>query len=59
VVRELVGPGTVAIEDYLQLEHAFPFPLAKAKLKSDAFVNRQSGDKIFLLAITPPIYWRI
>jgi hypothetical protein len=38
----------------------FPFPLATAHLRGDVLMNRQSGDKkMFLFAITAPIYWRI
>jgi hypothetical protein len=31
-------------------------PLVTAKLKGDILANRQSKDKMFLSAITPPIY---
>ncbi len=33
----------------------FPFPLAIAKLLGDVWMNRQSGVKMFLTAITAPI----
>jgi hypothetical protein len=37
-------------------KNLFPFPLATAKLKGNVLTNRESGDKMFLSAITPPIY---
>jgi hypothetical protein len=54
--------GTVAIEGYLPFERVIfvektiSFPLAESKLKGDVLTNRQSGAKMFIAAITAPIY---
>ncbi len=37
------------------VKNIFPFPLATGKLTGDVLTNRQSGTKLFLSAITPPI----
>jgi hypothetical protein len=34
-------------------------PHATDQLIGDVLTNRESGDKMFLSAITAPIYWRI
>jgi hypothetical protein len=38
------------------VKHLFPYPLAPAQLIGDFMTNRQSGNKMFLSAITAPIY---
>ncbi len=37
------------------VNNLFPFPLATALLLGDVMMNRQSGVKMFLSALTPPI----
>ncbi len=37
-------------------KNLFLFPLVTA---NDVLTNRRSGDKMFVSAVTPPMYWRI
>jgi hypothetical protein len=54
--------GFVAIKGYFKFKlvvSLFPFPLAATQVIGDVLTNRQSGDKMFLSAITAPMYWCI
>ncbi len=58
LLREKIGVLTVRPEKNRCTYKKF-WKYIRAKLKCDVLTNWQSGYKMFLAAITPPIYWRI